>query len=77
MSTARRMHHAPAPLSPDLRARLAAEVQREGEENVRRRIGLARDSFARALGGLTIARGTAAIIRAALDTSTDPGPLAA
>lgn len=77
MSTANRMLHAPAPLVADLRSRLAAEVKREGEENVRRRIGLSRDSFARALGGLTIARGTEAIIRAALDSSTDPGPLAA
>jgi hypothetical protein len=76
MSTARRILHAPAPLASDLRARLAAEVKRDGEENVRRRIGLARDSFARALGGLTIARGTAAIIRQALD-STDSGPQAA
>jgi hypothetical protein len=65
-----------APLAGDLRSRLAAEVKRDGEENVRHRIGLARDSFARALGGLTIARGTAAIIRQALDASTK-GPQAA
>jgi hypothetical protein len=77
MPSASRTLHAPAPLAADLRARLAVEVQRDGEENVRRRIGLARDSFARALGGLTIARGTAALIREALDASTDPGPLAA
>lgn len=77
MPTAPRTLHAPTPLAAELRARLAAAVEREGEEHVRRRIGLARDSFARALGGLTVARGTAAIIRAALDTSTDPGPLAA
>ena len=77
MSTACRTRHAPAPLPADLRARLAAEVERHGEETIRRQIGLARDSFARALGGLTIARGTAAIIRQALDASTDPGPRAA
>jgi hypothetical protein len=74
MPTASRTLHAPAPLAADLRSRLAAEVKRDGEEKVRRRIGLARDSFARALGGLTIARGTAAIIRQALDASTGAGP---
>lgn len=77
MNNAPRTLHAPAPLAADLRARLAAEVKRDGEENVRRRIGLARDSFARALGGLSIARGTAAIIASALSAPTDPAPLAA
>jgi hypothetical protein len=77
MHNASRSAHAPAPLAPDLRARLAAAVERDGEENLRRRIGLARDSFARALGGLTITRGTAVIIREALDAAADPGPPAA
>ena len=56
-------NHGYAPLPDNLRKRLAAEVRRDGEEPTRKRYGLARDSFARALGGLTIARGTVAIIK--------------
>ena len=59
---------APAPLPAVLRSRLAAEVKKHGEETIRKRMTLARDSFARALGGLTISRGTAAIIQQALDS---------
>lgn len=69
-------HPGRAPLAAELRASLVIEVKRDGEETIRKRIGLSRDSFARALGGLTIARGTEAIIRQALDLAS-PGPQAA
>lgn len=58
--------NAPAPLSEAIRTKLAALVKDAGEEPTRKRIGLARDTFARALGGLTISRGSSVIIAQAL-----------
>jgi hypothetical protein len=59
--------NAPQPIPDALRAKLAAEVKRSGEEPTRKRIGLARDSWSRALGGLSVTRGTALVIAAALE----------
>ena len=46
------------PLPTQLRDRLAEQVARDGERVVRERIGLSRNSFDRAQGGLPIHEGT-------------------
>jgi hypothetical protein len=56
-------------LSDGDKARLRAMVDAHGEADVRRRLQLGRTSLERALAGLGIRRGTAALIRAGLNVA--------
>lgn len=56
-----------APLHPRLRSRLAAAVVAESERRVAEQSGCSRQSIARALGGLSVYRGTVALIERYLD----------
>ena len=58
-----------APLDADLRQALSALVARLGENAACARVGVSNATFARALAGLGITKGTVALIRAALAES--------
>jgi hypothetical protein len=55
------------PLPDDLRAKLIFLVREVGENAARARVGLSTNTFARALAGLTVYKGTIAIVREALE----------
>lgn len=55
-----------SPLPSELRAQLAAFVERHGEVETTARLGIGRLTLARALGGLGLRRGTIVLVRVAL-----------
>jgi len=59
----------PPPLPLPLRDRLRALVAREGKRLTLARLGVSRQSLARALAGLPLYPGTRALIRQALDAA--------
>lgn len=74
-TTPRRSHPAnSAPLSLELRFRLAVLVEQVGEPEARRIVGLSRGAFARSLAGLGVYPGTVALVRVALDAWFAPIP---
>lgn len=61
------MAHAPPPLDPVTRRRLASVVARLGERRAIEALATPRPTLARALAGLGVRRATADVIRARLD----------
>ena len=59
-----------APLDSDLLRRLRAYVRVHGEHGAMDRLGIARLTLARCLGALPVRRGTALLVRTALDAAT-------
>lgn len=57
----------PVPLPDPLRRRVAALVQSDGERLAIARLGIGRQTLARALAGLRLATGTLALVRQRLD----------
>ncbi|WNG25811.1 hypothetical protein F0U62_18660 [Cystobacter fuscus] len=58
------------PVPEDLLIQLRALVTSRGEALARERVGIAASTMGRALAGLTVSRGTVAMIRAGLATPT-------
>ena len=66
----RKIHKLPEPQ----RKKLEAMIASDGLENTRKRLGISRHAMERAAGGLSVQRGTVAVIAMALEAASTSKP---